>query len=176
MHVHQLIERYDTMNAIPVMNFDPQSVLISKPKYHPVTQGENFIDKLKILNERMTQREHIVHASIDYIASLAEHCPVPMWVKDLNGKMMWVNSSFEDIFGIDVNNYVGKSDKDIWEKEFAELCRQNDAHALKDGVWRGIEKTRRKDGHYENNLVLKYRVYDGPTLIGIAGMVCCVFP
>ncbi len=52
--------------------------------------------------------------------------PVPQWLKDTSGKMLSVNTAYCEIFGISAENYVGKSDYDVWPKEIADAFMKND--------------------------------------------------
>jgi len=60
--------------------------------------------------------------------------PVPMWLKDSKGKMVFINNEYERLFlfpvGKTMEDYIGKTDYDIWDKETAEQYRKNDIRAM----------------------------------------------
>lgn len=58
--------------------------------------------------------------------SLMESLPYMIWVKDTGGRFMFVNRLFAESCGKGAEEIVGKTDFDIWEKEFAELYVQDD--------------------------------------------------
>ncbi|MBP7175569.1 MAG: PAS domain S-box protein [Thermoclostridium sp.] len=58
--------------------------------------------------------------------SLLESLPYMIWVKDTSGRFMFVNRLFAESCGKGAEEIVGKTDFDIWEKEFAELYVRDD--------------------------------------------------
>lgn len=59
------------------------------------------------------------------------YLPFSAWLKDINGKILFVNNKYVQSCSEDVENIIGKTDFDIFPKELAEKYRQNDNHAIK---------------------------------------------
>lgn len=57
------------------------------------------------------------------LAMVSETCPLPMWIKDHNGRMIWVNKQYEKQFG----EYIGQFDEEHWDQSTAVGFDENDA-------------------------------------------------
>lgn len=102
--------------------------------------------------------------------------PLPMWMKDLEGKMIFLNKETEAMFltprGLRMDDYIGKKDEDLWEPEIAKSFRQNDKEALRTGkMVRAIERVADGSGGYFYVEVVKFPRKIGNNIIGIAGLV-----
>lgn len=96
--------------------------------------------------------------------------PVPQWLKDTSGKMLSVNTAYCETFGISAENYVGKSDYDVWPKEIADAFMKNDEivkRTRKHVMTKELAKTKDYEGYWR---VLKYPRFEGRTLVGIGGI------
>jgi PAS domain-containing protein len=97
--------------------------------------------------------------------------PLPMWLKDLNGRMLSVNKAYEEAFllpiGKDASDYIGRYDVDIWGEEVAKGFRENDLEAINSDapIWK-IENV----GELGNHKVVKYVRMAGKVKLGIAGI------
>lgn len=66
------------------------------------------------------------------IAFVSSHdsSPLPMWIKDRDGKMIACNKAYETIFlkpiGKKMSDYINKTDFDIWEEPVAEAFQKRD--------------------------------------------------
>lgn len=108
--------------------------------------------------------------------------PFPQWLKDMDGVMLSLNSAYEKEFlqpvGKNVNDYIGKTDYEIWDAETAKQYRINDllAFSSTDKFWRGVEPLKTSNGiEYKNWLIVKYVRYAGKIPIGIAGLAIPYF-
>jgi PAS domain S-box-containing protein len=52
------------------------------------------------------------------------------WLKDEHGRYVFMSENFERRFGLGKNQFLGKTDFDIWEPELAEVYRRNDEQVL----------------------------------------------
>jgi len=100
--------------------------------------------------------------------------PIPIWLKDLDGKMLSLNQAFEDLFllpnGLTTKDYLGKTDKEFWGEEKGKLYRQHDLEVLKTGeLFNGIEKIKIADEEIEYRVV-KFIRYSGKVKIGVGGI------
>lgn len=63
-----------------------------------------------------------------------ENLPLPAWAKDMDGKMLWINSEYSMQFGIKPNEYEGRTDYDVWPFEIAEKLRKHDLEVARSGL------------------------------------------
>jgi len=102
--------------------------------------------------------------------------PLPMWMKDTDGEMIFLNSYYEDEFlsprGFCMKDYLGKNDYSVWTPEVAKSFIAHDKEIVKRKQSRRfIEKLERADGEKYYAEVLKYpRMLDN-RIIGISGII-----
>lgn len=100
--------------------------------------------------------------------------PLPMWLKDISGRMLALNSEYEKQFLIPMgktsSDYIGNYDDDIWPLDIANEYKRHDGLALLYDTWKGKEIIKSPDGKEEEWIVIKYVRYAGKTKIGIAGV------
>jgi PAS domain S-box-containing protein len=65
-------------------------------------------------------------------ATLLNHNPSLLFLKDEEGKYVYLNPAYEKKFAL-TSDWIGKTDFDFWSKESAEMFRQNDAKVLISG-------------------------------------------
>jgi len=99
--------------------------------------------------------------------------PLPMWLKDISGRMLAINQEYEKCFlqpkGLSAMDYIGKFDEDVWSLEQAAEYKRNDTLALLDDVWKGKE-TIITNGEPQEWIIIKYVRYAGKAKVGIAGL------
>jgi|DEB0MinimDraft_6_1074348.scaffolds.fasta_scaffold00263_3 PAS domain-containing protein len=109
------------------------------------------------------------------LAEFCEQAPVPMWLKNREGKMLWFNEAYTSIYGdfASVKNYVGSSDKVAWDSDTALGFDKNDKKVIEtmQPVF-CIEKLwNRKYEEYEQLAVIKWPVsLDNKVAVGVAGV------
>lgn len=111
-----------------------------------------------------------LRSKVILMESAHSDAPLPMWLKDINGRMLSVNKAYEESvlipMGKTATDYIGKTDFDIWPKEIAAVFKKNDIEAIETGraVW-AIE-----EGNGQKYQVIKYIRYAGNIKLGIAGI------
>lgn len=69
------------------------------------------------------------------LTAVRNDLPVPVWGKDIAFRNMFVNDEYERLFllglGKTKEDYFGKTDYEIWDKETADQYRKNDIEAIK---------------------------------------------
>ena len=102
--------------------------------------------------------------------------PFPMWLKDMDSRMLYLNTEYERNFLQPINktaaDYIGKFDRDIWPANLAQEYVENDKKTLK------LKETTvlteyvilNNEDHSQEWKVVKYLRYVGKTVIGIGGI------
>lgn len=78
------------------------------------------------------------------------HLPGVAYMKDREGRYVFVSPTFERHFGHPPEHYVGKLDADVWPPEVVQQLRDSDARVLESGaVVQSTERVPQSDGtHY----------------------------
>ncbi len=113
--------------------------------------------------------ERQVKARTREITGILEYTPAVVSIKDTDGHYTLVNSRYEELFGISNDHIQGKSDHDIFPKEFADQFRANDLQVLVEGRSCQIEERIPHHDGVHTYLSVKFPLYDEH---GAASGVC----
>jgi len=72
--------------------------------------------------------------SEERLVSILKYSPAVIYLKDLQGRFTLINNKFETLFNLKNEDIRGKTDRDIFPNEFAELFMANDQQVLQSGV------------------------------------------
>lgn len=102
--------------------------------------------------------------------------PLPVWMKDTEGKMVFLNDVYEKEFllprGYSINDYLGKNDYSVWPEEIADAFIKNDKEVMRTKQHiRKIEMLQDAKGNHYYADLLKYPRKFNNTVIGISGVV-----
>ncbi|MDY0223009.1 MAG: PAS domain S-box protein [Desulfobacterium sp.] len=129
-------------------------------------------DLRKEIEERR-RTEKALEESKRNLRTLIDTLPDLIWSKDSNGVYLFCNKRFEDFFGAQEQNIIGKTDYDFVDKNLADFFRKNDNQAiLKGGPTTNEESIPfASDGHYEILETIKTPLYKpSGELAGILGV------
>jgi hypothetical protein len=138
----------------------------------------------KCTTELMKVREDLqdLRGKVIVLESAHFDMPFPMWLKDMDFKMIALNPEYEKHFllpmGKNSSDYLGKYDNEIWPAEIAAEYVQNDRKTLnsRNGYWYGHETIKISGSELtEDWRIVKYIRYAGKIPIGIAGIAIPVF-
>lgn len=100
--------------------------------------------------------------------------PLPKWLKDENGTILALNESYEKTFlvplGKTMQDYIGKTDFDVWPETIARSFLENDRAAMETGLVDTLELVPNGKGEMIKWRIIKYPRYAGSVLIGISGI------
>ncbi|MCL5966396.1 MAG: PAS domain-containing protein [Deltaproteobacteria bacterium] len=105
------------------------------------------------------------------IASILRYTPAVVSIKDVDGRYTFVNSRYEDLFGIRDAEVRGKTDYDIFPAEIADRLRENDRAVIAENRPRQVEeRVPRKDG-VRVYLSTKFPLYEeGESPVAVCGI------
>lgn len=111
---------------------------------HPVwNDGENRLIGIVGAVQDVTDQkeaEALLKETLLRQTAILDNIPDMAWLKDLNSQYIAVNEQFAKTSGRKVEQIIGKTDFDIWEKEFAENYRRDDLRVMQSGRRRQIEE------------------------------------
>lgn len=102
--------------------------------------------------------------------------PVPMWLKDTDGKMLFVNAEYERVIlnplGKRAEDYLGKTDTEVWGPEIAEKFQKHDRAIMRTKKPEIFKETwTNQNGDTFTGEIIKYPRFLGRTIIGIGGII-----
>jgi PAS domain S-box-containing protein len=114
--------------------------------------------------------EEALRASEQRFARFMQHLPGLAWIKDLEGRYVYVNDAAEAAFRVLRKELYGKTDFDVFPPETAAQFRANDQRAIVSGAGiQAVEVLEQADGIAHCSLVSKFPIpgREGvPALIG----------
>ena len=151
-----------------------QQVDFNKSILDRLTQIE---DENKILRQRIAQLERENYALLHNIALLEsahQDLPLPMWLKDKDGKMLAVNLAYEKSFlqpiGKTRQDYINQTDFDIWPADVAERYRRHDRSVMNTSEPLYFREEMELGDVKEPVMVLKYPRSVAGIVVGVAGI------
>lgn len=136
----------------------------------------------KELQDELLQFQHKYRAfetamlhKLEMLESAHSDLPIPQWLKDDSGRMLFFNRAYERTFlnprGYEAKDYKGKMDSDVWPEDIAKEFYRNDMHVLTaDKPWVGEETIENAEGERVKWRILKYSRKSGRHIIGVAGI------
>lgn len=105
--------------------------------------------------------------------ALTDAAPMPIFLKDLDGRFEWVNGAFRRLNNLSEAEILGKTAFDIFSKAIAESTTREEQETLETGLPRTFELTRPYgDGQTRTTLVVRFPVFGREAEpVGIGGIV-----
>lgn len=144
-----------------------------------LSERSHHIEQLKYITQRLNVATKAKMDSEEYMVAFIENMPLPAWIKDIEGTMRFLNDAYEKIYGVNKIDYIGKQDSDVWPKDIAEdFKRLDDRVLLGESIEYSVEKVTNRAGFrsHDHIHVIKFPLYSGPVVVGIAGIVTGAFP
>ncbi len=123
------------------------------------------------ITERKHSEDHLQRTKAK-LSAVISTIPDLIWVKDVAGVYMMCNPSFENFFGAECGEIIGKTDYDFIAREQADFFRQKDAEALAAGKM-CINEEEIVFAHNGQHALLETRkipVYNGEEFMGVLGI------
>lgn len=140
---------------------------------------EQLIAELAILRQRLAELEDTngknksvktnLPRSQQLLQSIIDNAPAVIYVKDVDGRYLLINSLYETRFGLDRRQVIGQTDYAIFPPETADTLRQNDRKVLEAGKplqWEEVVPCGDKMRTY---ISFKFPIFNAH---GIPGAVC----
>ncbi|WP_295622937.1 PAS domain S-box protein [uncultured Lamprocystis sp.] len=115
---------------------------------------------------RLREREELFSHFMD-------RSPTVAWIKDAQGRWVYLSKTFEDRFGVRLGDHQGKTDADVWPPDLAARFLADDQRVLAEDRPLEIDETvPRADGQlrYWQTIKFPFRGADGRRFVGGIGM------
>jgi len=113
----------------------------------------SFSTRLRISHDRVRRREAQLDAVLDNSTAV-------IWLKDRKGRYMLVNRKFEELFHLQRETLVGKTDHDVFPSYLADGFRANDRRVLKERQPLEIEEVTPQDDEDHTFITVKFPLFD----------------
>ena len=105
------------------------------------------------------------------LQSILDNSTAVVQVKDLSGRYVRINRQFEEIFGLDRSQILGKTDHDLFPKEVADRFRANDMEVAKTGRPLQFEEVAPHQDGPHDYISVKFPLFDeAGTVYATAGI------
>lgn len=146
--LNQISSLVKASNKVASGNFDVNIPVSSTSELSKVAVAFNAMtDALKQwkivqknLHEKAYRYQHQMQSIFDNTSSV-------IYMKDLDGRYLYINKMFEQTFNLSNETIKGKTDYDLLPKESADACRESDSNIIEQGeTSEFIEEISQEDG------------------------------
>lgn len=110
--------------------FEELEIMARLKTHLKINQLSNIIHKKKIsvekLNQKLQTKNKELEHNLRFTENLIESLPIPLFVKDMNGKYTHCNSMFEKYIKTDKAEIIGRTVHDLLEKKDADYMIKKD--------------------------------------------------
>ncbi|REJ65735.1 MAG: PAS domain S-box protein [Planctomycetota bacterium] len=117
------------------------------------------------------EAERALVESEERFRSFMDNSPTIAWMKDSQGHYVYLSRTYEQRFGVELADWCGKTDFDIWPQEIADNFRRNDQQVLATGeVLEVVEETPNPDGTHCAWWAFKFPFQDASGIRYVGGI------
>jgi two-component system, NtrC family, sensor kinase len=108
---------------------------------------------------RQAQRE--IQRRDELLQAIMDHTPAVIYMKDLDGRYLYINREYEKLFNVQREQTIGKTDFDIFPPAYAQRFQANDRAILAAGQPRTVDERVPHGDDPRDYLSVKFPVLDG---------------
>ncbi|GIV82560.1 MAG: hypothetical protein KatS3mg051_1914 [Anaerolineae bacterium] len=146
---------------------------------------ESRVSLLQLDNERLREIEQKasdlerevqrLRYQVLMLESAHQDLPLPMWLKDRDGRMLALNTEYEREFliprGYTRDDYIGQYDSAVWPEGIANIFADNDRYVVRTGdVLHTIEPVPDAEGVPRDWIIIKYPRRVSGVVVGVGGI------
>ena len=135
----------------------------------PIALSMRGLDELEREIAERKRVEAELRASEERFSSFMQNTPAVTFMKDAEGRYVWVNERFRQSFGEAGTQWVGHTDAEIWP-EIAPALRAVDLEVLESGQMREVLESTPHKGHDRQWLAFKFPVRAGDQSVLVGGV------
>jgi two-component system NtrC family sensor kinase len=131
--------------------------------YAPLFDDDHHICGMIGIAIDITERrrtEKALQRSQKQLRDILDNATAAIFVKDLDGHYTYANRGLETMLGRSLPEILGKTDHDLFSKDWADAFRANDAQTLADGIAQRFEEQVQVQGRDRTYLSIKFPLLD----------------
>lgn len=113
--------------------------------------------------------EEFLRESEERFQAFLDHAPNVAFMKTNDGRYLYVNRRFEEVFHLESQHILGKTDRELFPREQAEQFQANDRLVAEAGKAMEFEETARYTDGLHTSIVVKFPLRDGSGRIYATG-------
>lgn len=126
-------------------------------------EKEHFIAVFDNINARK-RAEEALQESESRFRSFMDNSPSTAWMKDEQGRVVYLSRTFENRFGVRLEDWRGKTDAELWPEDIAKHFREDDLTVLASNrPLEVLEETTNPDGSKATWLTSKFPIISSST-------------
>lgn len=145
-------------------------VVFNKATFH---DSEGKVGGLVGVMVDVTEAKRTANAlqeSAERFNAFMENLPALAFIKDQQGRYIYLNQAVTSFYKEPVEQRLGKTDRQLWPAEIADAIIANDQRVLRKGQMLRTEEMVEVDGHRQHHLVVKFPIsLDGGRSMLLAG-------
>lgn len=156
-------KRHDYILEYRVINKNTGRVFFLRDHGIPVKDEEGNIIRYDGIATDITERkalEKTLEENRQRLQSIMDNTTSVVYMKDMNGKYLYVNRQFEMLFNITRERITGKTDYEFFPRETADAFRKNDIKVMETKSTQEFEETAQRADGLHTYLSIKFPLYD----------------
>jgi len=162
---------------VPFNRYADWKMLLVIADSRPREWREDEVDLIREVSNRVFPRleraraEEALKASEERFRMFMDNSPANAWIKDEQGRYVYLSRTYEKSLGVRIEDQLGKTDFELWPREVAEQFHKNDLAVLASNqAMDMIEEVENSDGsrHYWWNF--KFPLTNAAGLRYVAGI------
>ncbi len=131
--------------------------------------GGSIISTVIDITERKKQEETL-RLSEQRFSAFMRHLPGVAFIKDMEGRYVYYNEAAQTLFGRNPEQFLGKTDEEVWPEENATSYRENDAAVIASRrPAEFVESVEQTDGNH-HWLMYKFPIVEGGQVVLVGGV------
>jgi PAS domain S-box-containing protein len=123
------------------------------------------------LSETLAQQNAEIDRAREQLRTILDATTAVIYLKDADGRYVFVNRQFQKVFGLGREEVIGKADEEVLPRDLAEMLRRDDLDALEGRAPRELEETVPGIDGPHTYIALKFPLLEAR---GAPYALCCV--
>ena len=129
----------------------------------PVTNDTNEMVEVILVFRNVTETYRLqqkLYERNQQLEGVMDNMPALLYIKDLEGKFLHVNRSFENAFALTDNDLVGKTDQELFDKDAADGYQDEDRQVAETGKAIHFQNEAKSPDGIRTYLTVKFPLHD----------------